>query len=59
MKYSKLIKDNASGLIFVTLIAICFYIYFIVYMTPSRKAWYKEMVHQMNVFYTEITHIGS
>lgn len=51
MKYSKLIRGRVPDITFVALIAICFFIYFVIYMTPSRVAWYREMRNQMVIMY--------
>ena len=58
MRFTKFIKDNIVELVFVLLIILFFYLYFVVYMTPSRIAWYTEMQHQINILIYEITHIG-
>ncbi len=58
MKYSKYLKNNALEIIFIMLIVVCFYIYYVIYMTPSRVAWYMEMRNQIIVFYQELTSIG-
>lgn len=58
MKYSKLIKENITGIVFLVLIGVFSFIYFIVYMTPSRIAWYREMKNQFIVYYDELTNIG-
>lgn len=51
MRYSKLIKAHIPDAVFVALIAACFFIYFVVYMTPSRIAWYHAMRDQWVIFY--------
>jgi hypothetical protein len=51
MKYSKLIRGRTPDIIFVALIATCFFVYFVIYMTPSRIAWYGEMRNQMVIMY--------
>jgi hypothetical protein len=51
MKYSKLIRGRMTDIIFIALIAISFFIYFVIYMTPSRIAWYREMRNQMVIIY--------
>jgi hypothetical protein len=58
MKYSKLIKGRFTDLLFIALIAACFFIYFVIYMTPSRVAWYREMRNQMVNFYEQVTGRG-
>jgi hypothetical protein len=58
MKYLKQIKNNILEIIFIGLIATFFFIYFVIYMTPSRIAWYREMRNQIVVFYTQITSVG-
>lgn len=52
-------KEHLSGLGFLALIAVFFFVYFVAYMTPSRKAWYREMRNQVINYYQEIIHIGS
>ena len=58
MKYLQQIKRYALEITFSALIVLCFFIYFVVYMTPSRLAWYREMRNQYNTYYFELTHIG-
>jgi hypothetical protein len=58
MKYLKLIKYNLPAIVFLLLIGLFFYIYFIIYMTPSRVSWYVEMANQIKIFYQELTSIG-
>ena len=58
MKYSRLTKKYLPDAVFVALIALCFFIYFVIYMTPSRVAWYSGLRNQMVVFYDKLTTIG-
>ena len=59
MKFSRFVKSNAAEIVFLVLIAVFFYLYFVVYMTPSKSVWYVQMYDQINAFYFEITHIGN
>lgn len=54
MRYSKLIKTHTPDAVFVALIAVCLFIYFVIYMTPSRIAWYHAMQDQWIVFYDKV-----
>lgn len=47
-----------TGISFIVLIGIFSFIYFAVYTTPSRIAWYREMKNQFIVYYDELTNIG-
>jgi len=58
MKSTKFLKNNALELSFLALIITCFFIYFVVYLTPSRIAWYREMRNQIIVFYHLVTRTG-
>ena len=58
MKYFKRIRWYLPEVFFIALIVLCFFIYFVVYMTPSRVAWYREMRNQTVVFYEKLTTIG-
>lgn len=49
MKSLQFIKKYFGEIAFLALIVTCFWLYFVVYMTPSRIAWYNEMVHQITV----------
>lgn len=54
MKFSRFVKCYATEIAFLCLCVLCFYIYFIVYMTPSRVAWYSEMNKQRTLFIQEL-----
>ena len=57
MKFSKFAKDHFAEALFIVLIAVCFYIYFVVYETHSRIYWYKTMIHDMGyVVNTYVVH---
>ena len=58
MKFTKSIRKNAADIIFLGMIMLGIYIYFVVYLTPSRAAWYLEMNNQMTIFFQELTSIG-
>ena len=58
MKYFKRIRRYLPEVSFTALIVLCFFIYFVVYMTPSRVAWYSYMRNQMVIFYEKLTTIG-
>jgi len=55
MKYFKLTKKHLPDTLLLALIALCFFLYFVIYMTPSRVAWYREMRNQMVIFYQKLT----
>lgn len=57
MRYSKLIKSHIPDVVFLALIAGSFFIYFVVYMTPSRIAWYRAMRDQIVIFYDKVTSV--
>jgi len=57
MRYSKRIRRYLPEAAFLTLIAVCFFIYFVVSMTPSRLAWYREMRNQLVIFYQKVTSV--
>jgi len=57
MKSSKPLKTYLPDLAFIALIIMGFSIYFIVYMTPSRIAWYREMRKQVTIVYRGVTGI--
>lgn len=40
------------------LVTVFFYMYFITYMTPSKTAWYKDMMSQVDRYFFEVTTIG-
>ena len=58
MKYFKRIRWYLPEVFFIALIVLCFFIYFVVYMTPSRVAWYRYMRNQTVIFYEKLTTIG-
>ncbi len=58
MKYLKSTKKYFPEILFLSLVTLCFLIYFVVYMTPSRVAWYREMRNQIIVFYQELKKVG-
>ncbi len=58
MRFMRFIKLYALEIAFLTLIAFFFYLYFVVYLTPSRTAWYTEMQNQITILIDEITTIG-
>ncbi len=58
MKSSKSTKSKLPDVVFILLIAFFAFIYFSIYMTPSRTAWYREMRNQLIVYYEELTSIG-
>jgi len=47
MKFSKFAKEHAVEAVFVIMIAVCFYVYFVVYETRSRIYWYETMIHDV------------
>lgn len=55
MRYIKRIKARLPEIIFVALIIVFCYLYFVIYMTPSRVAWYREMRKQMLIFLKGVT----
>jgi len=59
MKSSKLTKSKVPDILFISIIVVFAFIYFIIYMTPSRTAWYREMRNQLIIYYNELTSIGS
>lgn len=58
MKFTKFIKDYHVEIGFVLLVAVFFYMYFVVYMTPSKVAWYNEMNRQIDRYIYEIRTLG-
>jgi hypothetical protein len=58
MKFSKYAKSHLLDWVFVGLVTLAFIIYFIVYITPSRTAWYNEMTKQVTIFFDELFTIG-
>lgn len=58
MRFFKYIKKYRVELITLSLIAIFGYLYFVIYMTPSRLAWYNEMYRQIKILIFEIINIG-
>ena len=46
MRFIRLIKRNYLSILFVVLIVTLAFMYFIVYRTESRVAWYTEMYIQ-------------
>lgn len=58
MKSTRPTKNAVVDIAFVILIVVFFYFYFVVYMTPSRSAWYREMRNQMKIFIQEVKRIG-
>src|SRR3989344_1466246 len=58
MRYLKSIKKNFADILFLVLVAVFLYTFFVIYMTPSRVAWYREMRDQIVIFYQELTSIG-
>lgn len=58
MKFSRLIKNNVLEILFVALIVLCFYVYFVIYMTPSRVAWYREMRNQITIALRLVLDLG-
>ena len=57
MKYSKLIKKNLPEILFLALIIAFCYIYFVIYLTPSRVTWYREMRDQITIGFKGIVDI--
>jgi hypothetical protein len=51
MKFFRFAKDHSAEAVFIVLIALCLYIYFVVYMTPSRVYWYHTMMHQLTYMF--------
>lgn len=58
MRFMKFARRNLPELLFIVLIVVALFVYFVVYMTPSRKAWYGEMRRQIVIFYQELITIG-
>ena len=58
MRYLKSIRSSLVDILFLVLIAVFLFLYFVIYMTPSRIAWYREMRDQIVIFYQELTSIG-
>ncbi len=58
MRFSRFIKNNLIELVFTGMVVICFVVYFVIYMTPNRVAWYKEMRNQLIIYFEELTNIG-
>jgi len=54
MRYFERTKKYTPEAMFVALIALCFFTYFVVYMTPGRVAWYHEMRNQTVIFYEKL-----
>jgi hypothetical protein len=55
MKSLKFAKRHAPELVFLLLIAGCFYVYFIAYRTTSRDVWYEDTLRQMVNMFDKIT----
>jgi len=51
-------KDKVVEILLLALIAACFYVYFVVYLTNSREAWYHEMFKQLKIVVNALTGIG-
>ena len=51
MKYSKLIKTHIPDILLIMFIVLCFCVYSVIYMTPSRVAWYRYMRNDLIVYY--------
>jgi len=54
MKFIAYTKKYKIEIIFVLLILFFGYMYFIVYLTPSRTAWYNYMFNQIQIIKDEI-----
>lgn len=46
MQFTKYIKAHTLQILFVCLVALFMFIYFIIYRTSSRVAWYNETHNQ-------------
>lgn len=59
MKFLNFVKNNKVEIVFLLLVTFFFYLYFVVYMTPSKHAWYVEMNNQIDALIFELNHIGN
>ncbi len=53
MKFMKYIKDHIITILFIVLVLTFGFLYYIVYRTQSRVAWYNEMHTQSENMITE------
>lgn len=58
MKSTKSTKPLVLDVLFLSLIGLAFFLYFVVYLTPSRTAWYIEMNKQLNIIIRSIKEFG-
>jgi hypothetical protein len=59
MKYLKRNNKKLTEASFFVLIFTFLWLYFVVYMTPSRIAWYREMKNQLMILFRGITGVGA
>lgn len=55
MRFSKSIKSHIPDLLLIALITVCFFIYFVIYTTPSRIADYRATKIRLVSLYNKIT----
>ena len=49
MTFTKFAKEHGAEVVFGLLIAAGLYLYFVVYMTPSRLYWYRYMKEEIQI----------
>ncbi len=58
MKSLKRDSKKLTELSFFVLVFTFLWLYFVVYMTPSRITWYREMKNQLMILFRGITGLG-
>lgn len=49
MRFTKFVKDHGAEMFFFGLIIFFAFVYFSIYKTMSREAWYTEMRKQIDI----------
>ncbi len=52
MRFTRLTKENGAGIAMCVLMGLGLYVYFGLYYTPSRAAWYSDMGLQIQAAYS-------
>lgn len=58
MRFLKFVRSHATEIVFYILVLTFLYIYFVVYLSPSRVTWYNEMLKQIEIIINVVKEIG-